>query len=518
MKAHGRGCLRALVILAVSLAVTGSVPAVSAAKESNKAIDRNAQFRFATATTFTSFDPIKARSLADPTFLKQVYDSLLEVAQGPDGLNLAPQLAKSYKVSDDGLSISLVLRKGVKFQDGTAFNAAAVKANLERQKSPGSVWASTLTSLQSIEIVDDLHVELHLSQPDPTILWGLGRGMTGMMVSPAAFNNPDLGTKPVGAGPFTLVSAQVGAEVVYQRWGGYWNKSEPKIARLTLSTILDANARYNGLRSGQFDGAYLSPPQDVEAKSLEDYHTLFRAGSGSLMLMLNSDKAPLDDVRVRRAISLAVKRQEMNKALFGGVSKASYQVFAPGYVGHDPALDKDPYNIKKARKLVQAAGASGATLSVNVPISSTTDPIAQVLQQSLGDIGLELELTPIAPTQARLDWRKGSFHAFLASPTTGPDPSQTMEGAILALDNPAKPPAELVTMAAKAKVLPLGSKERERAYQGISRYLVENPVHVPILLSWYIFVARPNVVGFDTVGVSSTGDLEFSGVGLRKSQ
>jgi peptide/nickel transport system substrate-binding protein len=501
-------------------AMVATASGASAATGFATAIDRSAEFRYATAITYTSFDPHRARSLADSGFLKPVYDGLLTTVNGPNGRELVPELAKSYKVSADGLSISFELRSNVLFQDGTRFNAAAVKANIERAKSPISAWVSTLASIQSVDVVDDTHVVFRLSAPDPGIPWAMGRGTTGLMVSPAALNSPTLATKPVGSGPYMLTSAQLNSEVVYERWDGYWNKKAPRVQRLTISTILDANARYNGLRTGTFDAVYLSSPHDFEAKSLvsKGYHLLVGGSSAPLTLMLNTAKPPLNDVRVRQAISMAVNRKEISKTILQGVSPPAYQPFVEGYVGYDPALDKDPYSPKKSRKLVDQAGATGATISMIVPSASPVDLVGQVLQQALGEIGIKVEILPYAPTEARQVWRRAGHHAFLATPTSSPEASQYMDSAYLGLDNPAPPPAELVTLTNKAKSLAFGSKEREKAYQDVSRYLVESPVHVPIYLSTFTFMTRPNVVGSKTMLVSTTGDVEFRGVGIKRAK
>src|SRR5262249_57242537 len=114
------------------------------------------------------------------------------------------QLAKSYEVSPDGLTITFTLRTGATFQDGTPFNATAAKANIDRATGAGSLIASTMRSVSNVQAVDPTHLVLHLSTPDPSVLEVMASGQAGLMVSPAAFNNPDLGTNPVGSGPYKV--------------------------------------------------------------------------------------------------------------------------------------------------------------------------------------------------------------------------------------------------------------------------------------------------------------------------
>src|SRR5262249_40410971 len=136
-----------------------------------------------------------------------------------------------------------------------------VKANIERDKAGPSSYL--LTSIQSVNVVDDSHVTLLLSRPDPSLLDSFSLDRPGMMVSPAAFNNPDLSTNPVGAGPYKATSAQIGGNAVYERWDGYWDKSFKGAKRIMLDFVADNTARYNGLRSGDYDASFLASPLDI---------------------------------------------------------------------------------------------------------------------------------------------------------------------------------------------------------------------------------------------------------------
>jgi ABC-type transport system substrate-binding protein len=483
--------------------------------------DRSASFRYALPYGYTSLDPHRATSAGSQPWLSPIYDRLLTFRQGPNGLELAPQLATSYKVAADGLSISFVLRRDVTFQDGTAFNAAAVKANIERAKGPGSTVASQIASIQSVEVVDNRNVVFRLSQPDPGVPWSMAVSITGSMISPAALGNADLATRPVGSGPFKLVSAQKDADAVYERWDGHWDKDAALVQRLTISSITDNNVRYNGLRSGQFDGVYLAPPIDSQLaeQTAEGYHKAVTASPSFYGMLVNTALAPFNDVRVRKAVSMAINRKLIAKQLTGGSAQPMYQAFAPGYIGHDDSLDKDPYNPKKAQRLVQKAGATNAT--VRILHQTTSEPVssmALVVQELLNDLGFKAELIPVSNTTARSTWLKGADHAWVTGSSGSPEPSQAVALSYLAgsQDNPAAPPAELVSMAAKAKTQRPGSNEEQKAYQEISRYLQENVLHIPITTLWATVVTRPNVIGSEHIMPINVGRTEFRYVGVVK--
>src|SRR5690606_4437095 len=112
-------------------------------------------------------------------------------------------------------------------------------------------------------------------------------------------------------------------------------------------------------------------------------------------MLLNTSAPPFDDVRVRQAVSMAINRTEISEQLLGGVNPPVYQPFPEGYMGHDPALDEDPYDPDAARDLISEAGAEGATVTILAMTTPPYEAIAEVLQQSLGDIGLDVEIDAV---------------------------------------------------------------------------------------------------------------------------
>ena len=488
----------------------------TADSEPAAATDPDAEFNYAINFSLFQFDPDKAlAAVATDVWLRPVYEHLLEVVKSGDGTTFGPQLATSFKVADDGLSINFELREGVKFQDGTPFNADAVKANIERAKGPDSTVSSVLENVESVEVVDDTHVVFHLSKPDPYIPYAMANNSAGCMISPAAFDS-DLATHPVGTGPFTLVSAQDGGDVVYERWDGHWDPNAALVKKLVISTVPDANARYNGLQSGTYDAAFLSPPTDLAAKDLESdgYHYLLNVEPSPHGILLNGTKAPFDDVRVRRAVSMALNRQEIADQLYEGLSVPAFQTFLKGYTGYDPALDKDPYDPDAARQLLKDAGVEGTTVTFVQLLTPPIDQLAEVVQQALGDIGLTVKLEPFDASEARTTWATNGYDGIVAGFAGQPEPSQTLSLEYIGGDNPATPPTELVKMADEAIALPFGSTERDEAYQAINRYLAENPIHVPLVSSTSVIVARPEVVGSDLMAPGTFLNLNFRGVGI----
>jgi peptide/nickel transport system substrate-binding protein len=519
-----RGRVGGLAAFVVCSLLVGGPVATSAAsagtQASPKGIDRTATIRYTSSSTFSNLDPVTGITSGDVFFQQLILERLLKVARGADGFELAPNLARSFEVAKDATSITFRLRTGVVFQDGAPFNAAAVKANLDRAVGPGSLIGSRLAGLQSVEVVNDSTVVVRLSAPDPSYIWKFATGGSTLMVSPAAFGTAS--AKPIGTGPFKLVSANrdLGL-VVYERWADYREEDAVWINRLEVHRNVDTNVRFNGLRSGAFEIAALAPPTDIAAKPLtrEGYHYVATSAISfsPVSVRLNLSKPPFNDVRVRRAVMMAINVKDISGVLLSDTSEPYYQPFPKGTVGFDPSLDKDRYNPKKAAKLVKAAGADGATFNVVALNNTPNFEIAQAVQQALRDIGLRAELVVAGSSDALRQWLTGEFAAMVASLQGSLDPATTLDLGYLAT-TPSAPPAELVTLANKAKALPVGSADREEAYQEISRYLVKNPVNVPIGGYPVVNVARPNVVGAKNLRTELVEFLDFLRIGLKKTK
>src|SRR5262249_6177701 len=164
-------------------------------------------------------------------------------------------------------------------------------------------------------------------------------------------------------------------------------------------------------------------------------------------------------------------------------------------------------------KLVQEAGAQGATVSMLQSVGAPYEQLSVAIQQALGVIGLDAQLTPATSAQVRPMWQTGNYDAAVKSITGRIEPANTMNLSYLGVDNLGTPPSELVDMAGKALVMPLGSKERDKAYQNISKYLQDNPIHIPILDSVLTYGVTSRVVGEENL-MTPAGTWSFRGVGL----
>lgn len=290
-------------------------------------IDPNGSIQYGYNTSLSSFDPAKATLSQDNVWLFPVYDRL--VHEQADGQSV-PGLATEWEYSEDGLSLTMQLREGVTFHDGEAFDAEAVKANIERgQTLPDSIVQSDLSVIESIEVLGTHEVQFNLTGQAPQLV-AIVSDRGGAMVSPAAFDNEDLGLAPVGAGMFTVSEYVPGGSATYEQYEGYWDTDAQQLAELEIVLVEDPNAQVNALKSGELDwtGVRTTDVPDFEADA--NFELELFTNLGYQYLMLNRGREGLDDVRVRQAINYALDREAFNMILGGGLSVPCTQVFPPG--------------------------------------------------------------------------------------------------------------------------------------------------------------------------------------------
>jgi peptide/nickel transport system substrate-binding protein len=387
--------------------------------------DPDGVYRFAHYYELSRFDPHRAANASDALALFLTYDRLTHLNEDSEPI---PGLAESWEFSDDGLRLELRLRPDVTFHDGEPFDAEAVKANLDRAKElEGSVVAGDLALVSAIDVVDDLTVALTLSEPQASLLAILS-DRAGAMISPAAFDAPDLEQVPVGAGMYRVVEYRAGDRIIYERHDDYWDPEAVGAQRFEFHLLGDAQTRLNGLVTGQFESAVLEPAQvaEAEAAGLAVEH---RTTVIYQQMYMNRTRAPFDDVRVRRALNHAIDREMIVEAVDFGLGQPNSQIFPEGYWAHDPETgtgfyDHDP---DRARELLAEAGlADGFSFEMLLPTPGTPVAIAEILQAQFADIGVDMSIvqTP-AQTVADLFFVQKEGVAMLGVWTGRQDPSMT---------------------------------------------------------------------------------------------
>ena len=284
------------------------------------------------------WDPAKQSSGYAITQLALVFDRLVHTA--PDG-SLVPGLATAWEYSPDGTTLTFDLRDDVTFQDGTPFDAAAVKANIERSQTlEGSSSKADLARIAEVVAVDPQTVELHLASPDAT-LPAVFSGAAGAMMSPASMADPTVDAHPVGTGMYTLGDYVPASSYSVERWDGYWDPDAVKLAGIDVVSLPDSAARINALRTGEIDIAPVEP-SDVETIEQTDGMSVDRNETlRYVYLAMNLAETPLDNLQVRQAISHAIDRQALVDGPFFGLGTPTAQPWPDGYFPHVAGLDDD---------------------------------------------------------------------------------------------------------------------------------------------------------------------------------
>jgi len=323
-------------------------------------------------------------------------DSLFdETLQG----EIVPRLATGYKLDPVAKTITITLRKGVKFHDGSDFNAAVCKWNLDMFRTSNRI---ELKLVSSIDVIDDYTVRLNLSEFQNTILSQLC-GAAGKMISKAAFEANGgkdwAGENPVGTGPFKFVSWEKDRLIKYTRFDGYWG-GKPYLDGVNLQIYADANVAELDLQAGNLD-IMAVPPKSV--KSLLDsgkFYMIERVTGQAPSIAGDATKPPFNDLRVRQAISYALDTKAMADTFGYGYYTNTNQWAIPGTWGYNPNVIGYPYNPQKARQLLAAAGYPNGfktILHYNTFQPQYTD-WATSIQSYLKDIGIELTLDPLKPS------------------------------------------------------------------------------------------------------------------------
>jgi peptide/nickel transport system substrate-binding protein len=411
-----------------------------------------------------------------------------------------PWLATGYKVSSDMKSVTITLRKGVKFHDGTDFNAEAVKYLLDLYRTSAM---SELKPVTSIDIVDSHTVRLNISEFKVQLPYNLAF-RAGQMVSPTAIKNQGKDwcmNNPVGTGPFKFVSFKRDASVKYEKFLGYWQKGKPYLDGVEFELIADRTTAVMAFKSGQghvfstgLSAKYLS-----ELKETGKYSTTILASN---VLTLAGDsanpKSPFADVRVRRAVEHAIDKAAIEKAVGYGIYTPASQVSAPESWFHNPSVKGYEYNPQKAKELLAQAGyPNGFKTRI---IYQTTDPqdVFTAIQAYLSQVGIEAKLEPLTQQLYVQTHRNGWDNALIYMQVqTGPrlDPGNVLEGWLsskspqfVSVIHPADYEAKLFPAATELNV-----KKRKELYQTVMKSISDNALVVPIYVSRGGAVAYPEV-------------------------
>ncbi|TPJ57653.1 ABC transporter substrate-binding protein [Mesorhizobium sp. B2-6-1] len=356
-----------------------------------------------------TLDPGVSFDGQSPLLWRGVYESLFDYKA--DTLEFAPLLAESYTVSEDKKTYTLKIRQGVKFTDGEAFNAAAVKFNIERQIKIKQGIAFALGPIISIETPDEFTVVLQLSAPSDGFLSAFAALDTVKMISPKAIRDNEkdndsaqawLRDNMVGTGPYKMHSYTQSQQAVLERNADYWRGWDgDHFQRIIVKYVHEASTERLVLEQGEVDVALFLPDDVVESLEGKPGLVITDVPSYNLYyLALNCKKGPTADPKVRRAIAYGFNYDAFIKDILRGKAKQAHGPIPSTFVGFAPDTPVYTYDIEKAKALLAEAGHPGGGFKLKYTYETGyfwKRPLGELFQSNMKDLGIEVEIQELSP-------------------------------------------------------------------------------------------------------------------------
>jgi peptide/nickel transport system substrate-binding protein len=344
-----------------------------------------------------------ASAIAEIT-LYNIFETLTKI--GPDGRATA-LLADSWTSTSDLRTWTFKLRPGVRFQNGEPLNAAAVKFSFERAGAQDSTNKdkATFANIERIDTPDAGTVVLVLKNGNPDLLFQLGQA-TAVIVEPKSVATNT--TQPVGSGPYRLENWAKGSAVTLARWDGFRSAKDIKLRRVTIRFISDPAAQVAALLSGDVDAfARVAAARSLQQfQNNKKFQVLVGGSRAKTIVALNNKRKPLDDVRVRRAISAAIDRKQVIEGAADGFGVPIGSYYVPGSPGYIDTTGLNPYDPAKARALLHQAGVSlPLELVMKLPPTPYARQGGEVVAAMLAKVGITAKIENVEWAQ----WLSGVY-------------------------------------------------------------------------------------------------------------
>ncbi|MGB0843803.1 MAG: ABC transporter substrate-binding protein [Alphaproteobacteria bacterium] len=351
---------------------------------------------------------------------RQIYNKLVEFAPGTT--NIAPALAESWEVSEDGKSYTFKLRSGVKFHSSKSFtpsrdfNADDVVYSFERQrledhpynKVSGGTWEyfggmSMPDLISSVEKIDDMTVRFNLTRPEAPMIANLGMDFASILSAEYADAMSEAGTPemvnqaPIGTGPFQFVAYQKDAVIRYKAHASYWN-GEADIKNLVFAITPDASVRYQKMKAGECHVMPYPNPADLEAMRADaDINLMSQEGLNVGYLAYNTKVAPYDNPKVRKALNMAIDKQAIIDVVFQGSGKIAKNPIPPTIWSYKEDTVDDAFDPEAAKAMLAAEGVTDLNMKIwAMPVQRPYNPnarrMAELMQADFAKIGVTVEI------------------------------------------------------------------------------------------------------------------------------
>ncbi|MEF2977264.1 ABC transporter substrate-binding protein [Subtercola sp. YIM 133946] len=514
MKNRTRGLAIASALTLTSLVLAGCSASggTGDASASSTPVD-GGTINWAYTSAPANWDPLVIGGTSGTYLTTPIYASLFTLDTDH---NIVPDLATGFDYNTAGDQITIHLKTGLTFQDGTPVNAAAVKFNIDRIFSQtNSALKAVYADVKDAVVIDDATVQLDLKQTDYQIPYILAE-KTGQLESPTAVQKDPVAfnaSGPVGAGPFIVEELVPGDHVTLKKWDGYWNAANIHLDTIRINFGVSPTTLVSALQSGVDNFATLTP--DLVDQATQAGLTVQDTKSwGSSFLSVNTNQAPFNNPAVVKAIRLATNPDQYVQQLALGKGQSNYQPFPQGHVDFVQSLTtENTYNVDAAKKALSDAGVDPSSISFDVNyLTGQFDKVGEVLKSQLAAIGITVNLKALDTAT----WAKGyygkTFGASLFgwvgrdSPVSAISDQYDSLG-VLNLSSPTVSP-DLTAALSKARSTPLDSPDYDANLQAAAKVGYETASNIS-LYTYSTPVARgagvselPAVDGFiDWTGV-----------------
>jgi len=458
-----------------------------------------------------SLDPSFSNALVERQVLGSIYDKLFDLDK--DG-NIVPVLVDTHTVTEDGKEYTFTLKQGIKFHDGTEFNAEAVKFNLDRYSDESSRRRSDVKVVQNVEVVDPYTVKIVLSEPFAPFL-SILTDRAGMMVSPEAVKKygDNFLNNPVGTGAYEFVEHVKGDRVTLKKNENYWD-GEVKIDELNYKVFTNATAAVQNLKSGQLDFVDEIPTKEIKALENDPNITVIaQPGMAYQGMYLNINQEPFTNKYLRQAVNKAIDREAFVKVVYDGYAAPANSPFYPGnlaYGDSDKTSKPDPQEIKDL--LAKGGKPDGFSFKFQIRTSPVYEQYGAVVQNMLKPYGINMELEKVEFGTLLDNGANQKFQALQLGYSGRQDPDQVFYDAMVTgqhlnfsrISNP-----ELDDLAKQARV-ELDPAKRKELYDQAMEIVHDESHYVYIYHEYVLFGISNKITGFEFIpdGIIRTQKLD----------
>ncbi|WKA58036.1 glutathione ABC transporter substrate-binding protein [Planococcus shenhongbingii] len=355
------------------------------------ASDAEQEVVYASTSDAVGLSPTMTNDSVSSNVMTQIYENLFE--RNPETMELEPKLAESYENPDD-LTWVIKLKEGIKFQDGTDFNAEAVKYSFDKLRDPATAAprASLLEPVETVNVIDDTTVEIKTKYPYGPLLAALSHS-NAAIISPTADQKQDLMQNPVGTGPFKFVSWNQGDEIVLEKNADYWN-GEVALNQVRFKVVPEISTAISMLQTGEVNFLDALPPEQISRiEGLENVEVTKQEGTPVYYLTFNHSRERNQNPDFRKAVASAVDRDAFVEKL-NDLGVRSDSILGPKVFGYTEELDNagTPYDPELAKQLVEENGFGSEPIKLLAANRDNFVLMAEIVQSQLTEAGFNVEI------------------------------------------------------------------------------------------------------------------------------